>query len=211
MTGCCIPRRDNNMSPEEMAAFSRSVPRDPAHPGFAMGRAFLEARPVHFATCWPSPTTTPARLRRAAIGGAVSLVPRGADLSGGAADRRHWLWAARGPSPSHRRPESSSSRPLPTGRHRPRKRPPVSSELETRNRDPPRRGIGAADRDAEVLQVINSSARQPCAGLRRDARKAMRLCCAAFACSGAMRKACSMPPRFGGNGRIHRLPDESRA
>jgi hypothetical protein len=37
----------NNMSPEETAAFHNLFPRPPTR-GFAMGRAFLDARPVHF-------------------------------------------------------------------------------------------------------------------------------------------------------------------
>jgi GAF domain-containing protein len=38
----------NNMSPEEMAAYRRAYPRPPTR-DYCMGRAFVDAQPVHFA------------------------------------------------------------------------------------------------------------------------------------------------------------------
>jgi two-component system, NtrC family, sensor kinase len=51
----------NNMSPEETAAFHNLFPRLPTS-GFAMGRAVLDARPVHFADVLAEPDYDPRTL-----------------------------------------------------------------------------------------------------------------------------------------------------
>src|SRR6516162_3808020 len=109
----------NNMSPDEMAAFHGLFPRPPTQ-GFVMGRAFLDARPVHFADVLAEPDYDPHTL----AGGAVSLVSRGPDLPGGSAGRRHRLRQARGQTFQHH-PDQARRDLCGPGRRRPRKRTPV--------------------------------------------------------------------------------------
>ena len=72
----------HSMSPEETAAFHSLFPRPPTR-NFVMGRAFVDAQPVHFGR-----RADRARLRHpyprgAPIGSQVSVVSRGSDPPGG--------------------------------------------------------------------------------------------------------------------------------
>jgi GAF domain-containing protein len=133
----------HSMSPAEAAAFHSLFPRPPARK-FAMGRAFVDARPAHLKDALADLDYDPRTIEVLQSVAGYRSFPGGTDLPGGQADRPRRLRPASGQA-LHRDPDRAPRDLRRPGRHRHRERASVQQDRDPQSR--PRRGLGAADGD----------------------------------------------------------------